>query len=408
MNKRIKLLVMLVILCVIPLVSLGWLTYGKLESQYISDIKHDDLFLLKTVSAMLQVVYPVDSSIGSEHFSKQLNKKITELKCDDYSLFVFNRDGSILASSHDGIISDTPALITYKQIFLDNHDQWSSLVEDEGRVQFLLQHVPVGTTGVQLLSVTEGKLIESALKRLQWQTALYCSAGIIATCAAGFLVFAFFTTQAAILRIFVRRLDSGEGNVLPEVAPAGEFYDVSNVFIKFARREQEYKKELLAINVTDPLTGVLNNKEISSKLASEMSKAKRYGTPLSVLLVDIDNFRSINDRFGYTTGDQVLCRFTAILENSLRTHDLIGRDYRDIFLIILPLTDRKYAINVADRIRAAVEVSFWGEPDLQLTISGGVCQMPEEDVDILKVLSDLTHQAKRLGCNRIEHDLVEL
>lgn len=407
MNKRIKLLVMVITLCVIPLVSLGWLTYGKLEKQYVSDTKQDDLFLLKNISAMLQAVYPVDSNNGSEQFSKQVRKAFTALKRDEHSLFLFNRDGSILASSHGGRISDSPVLVAYREIFLNNHDQWSNLTRDEDGIHFLLQHIPVGKTGLQLLSVTDGLVIESALKRLQWQTALYCSAAIIATCASGFLVFAFFTTQSAILRNFVSRLVTVEGSVLPEVAPSGEFHDVSNAFIKFARREKEYKNELLAINVTDPLTGVLNNKEIFAKLASEMSKAKRYATPLSILLVDIDHFRRINDRFGYTTGDQILCRFTAILDNSLRTHDLIGRDSRDVFIIILPLTDRKYAINVADRIRAAVEVSYWGEPDLQLTISGGVCQMPqEEDMDVQKVLSDLTRQAKRLGRNRIEHDLV--
>jgi diguanylate cyclase (GGDEF)-like protein len=105
---------------------------------------------------------------------------------------------------------------------------------------------------------------------------------------------------------------------------------------------------------TDSLTGLLNRRRMSDRMTSEMSKARDDEMPLAVLLLDIDHFKSINDRFGHACGDEVLANIGPALAAAVRGHDIVSRWGGEEFLLLLPGVGRAKALESAERIRAAV------------------------------------------------------
>ncbi len=105
---------------------------------------------------------------------------------------------------------------------------------------------------------------------------------------------------------------------------------------------------------TDDLTGLYNRRHIFIELEREVERAVRYGRPLSGMMIDIDDFKKINDTYGHIVGDQVVQTFARILEDSIRGIDILGRYGGDEFLLILPETSLDEAQSVAERIRSSV------------------------------------------------------
>ncbi len=105
---------------------------------------------------------------------------------------------------------------------------------------------------------------------------------------------------------------------------------------------------------TDDLTGLYNRRHIFIEVEREVERSVRYGRPLSCMMIDIDDFKKINDTYGHFVGDQVVQTFARLLEDSIRTIDILGRYGGDEFLLILPETDLDEARSVAERIRSSV------------------------------------------------------
>ena len=128
------------------------------------------------------------------------------------------------------------------------------------------------------------------------------------------------------------------------------------------RELQQIREELLLKNSalesassTDALTGILNRKKINWLLEREIHRCQRYNTSFSVILMDIDHFKSINDRFGHLEGDKALIRVVKAVSQSLRTADLFGRWGGEEFLILCPSTPGVGALALAEKLRRAIE-----------------------------------------------------
>ncbi|MDQ3947321.1 MAG: GGDEF domain-containing protein, partial [Actinomycetota bacterium] len=117
-------------------------------------------------------------------------------------------------------------------------------------------------------------------------------------------------------------------------------------------------RELARLSRTDPLTGLPNRRHIGEHLARAVSAARRHHQPLSVLFVDIDGFKHINDQLGYEAGDAVLRGVGERMRASLRAEDVIGRWGGEEFVAVLPTTDLTGAVAVAERVRTSIS----GEP----------------------------------------------
>ncbi len=158
---------------------------------------------------------------------------------------------------------------------------------------------------------------------------------------------------------------------------------------------------------TDALTGLPNRQAIMNKAEKEFARAKRYNRPLSIVMIDIDHFKSINDRYGHSTGDLVLTRVGEICQDALRGSDVIGRVGGEEFVLLLPDTPKESAEHVAERMRLRLADAHIrnNELDLSITASFGVANLSENDhtlQDMLERADEAMYNAKHGGRNQVQ------
>lgn len=165
---------------------------------------------------------------------------------------------------------------------------------------------------------------------------------------------------------------------------------------------QAANAELQATAETDRLTGVPNRLKLDATLQAEVSRAHRYGTPLSLVLMDIDLFKHVNDSHGHLAGDSVLVRFAELVRRHVRVCDPFGRWGGEEFLAILPGTGLSQAAKMAEKVRALVEGEDFPMGG-RVTCSMGVAQLqPGEAGDgILGRVDAALYAAKRAGRNGV-------
>ncbi len=159
------------------------------------------------------------------------------------------------------------------------------------------------------------------------------------------------------------------------------------------------------LSITDELTGLYNRRKMDEVIGIEFNKAKRYRNSLSVMILDIDHFKRINDFYGHKTGDIVLSKIGAILNRNVRTIDTAVRYGGEEFVIILPQTDFTGAVNFAKKIKNLIRKQNFTQIQGEVTVSIGIASLPDENIntvdDILKIADDFLYEAKNSGRNRI-------
>jgi diguanylate cyclase (GGDEF)-like protein len=177
----------------------------------------------------------------------------------------------------------------------------------------------------------------------------------------------------------------------------------------YSQREKSLKKRLSQLAHFDELTGCPNHRFTLELLIGEIARARRYKRPLSLVAVDIDHFKEINDTGGHLYGNEVLKRFAGAFKTGLREIDVFGRYGGDEFLVVLPNTDGPQSEAVIERIRKNLLSDPSPSPRPTIcngslpTFSAGIGSMPDQadDIDtLLKVADAALYQAKRLGRNR--------
>jgi diguanylate cyclase (GGDEF)-like protein len=167
----------------------------------------------------------------------------------------------------------------------------------------------------------------------------------------------------------------------------------------------EEKQKLEELSITDYLTGAFNRRFITSCLKDEMESSDLQQKELTVAMVDIDNFKMINDSYGHLYGDYVLKRVVSTIKSNLRQSDIVGRYGGDEFLIILRNTTGSEGYAMMERIRRMIQELEW-EGDLKVTISGGVIEAGNNDLtSLLKKADKLLYRAKHMSKNMIEKEL---
>jgi len=145
--------------------------------------------------------------------------------------------------------------------------------------------------------------------------------------------------------------------------------------IELEKRNQELQEMALR----DRMTGFYNHNHTFEILSQECSRARRHDYPLSIVMLDVDHFKRINDSYGHLVGDQVLIKSSEIIKSCVRNVDIVGRYGGEEFLIILPQTPLMGAVDVAERIRREFYRHEFGIPNLRVTLSLGVAQYDEEE-----------------------------
>jgi diguanylate cyclase (GGDEF)-like protein len=150
----------------------------------------------------------------------------------------------------------------------------------------------------------------------------------------------------------------------------------------------------------------LNRTELAKALDKEAARAGRYSRPFSLLMIDIDHFKLVNDDCGHQVGDRVLVELSGILEEAIRKVDFVGRFGGEEFLLLLPELSHEKALDLAERIRKQVESHTIITQDqvIKITVSIGVAAYPEHgnDVDaLIKASDDAMYKAKANGRNQV-------
>ena len=164
--------------------------------------------------------------------------------------------------------------------------------------------------------------------------------------------------------------------------------------------------EFQRLSSTDGLTGVHNHRHFQERLREEFRRAQRYDDALSLILLDLDHFKDVNDRFGHAAGDRVLREVASALQQGVRDTDLVARYGGEEFAVLLPRTHLTCALTVAERVRRELRALRPGdEGRLQVTASLGVSSFPHRAVlspeQLLLTADEALYQAKREGRDRV-------
>lgn len=173
------------------------------------------------------------------------------------------------------------------------------------------------------------------------------------------------------------------------------------------QKVEERTRELRKMVITDELTKLFNRRRILELLEIELEKAKRYQRNLSLLMMDLDFFKKINDSYGHQFGDKVLRKIADILQQNTRNLDLVGRYGGEEFLLILPETNIKKAVLVAEKLRQKIKEAEIEGLNLKLTASFGVAQYNDElSHQLIKRADELLYKAKDEGRDRVEAEKI--
>lgn len=192
----------------------------------------------------------------------------------------------------------------------------------------------------------------------------------------------------------------------------GDLLKVGSAIFKFLSGgelgsiEAQYHEEIYRLAIIDGLTQVYNKRYLLETLDREMARCSRHGRALSLALIDIDRFKSINDAFGHLAGDHVLREMATALRPCVRREDCLARYGGEEFVIVLPETGRENAVLLADKLRRLIEQHefvFEGRR-IPVTYSAGVAQWEpahHSPLDFLKAADDKLYEAKRRGRNQV-------
>ena len=188
--------------------------------------------------------------------------------------------------------------------------------------------------------------------------------------------------------------------------------EVAHLSQELARRQLERMElsqvvhELTELSLRDPLTGLYNRRGFDERLLEEFARARRYGAPLSLIMIDIDHFKRVNDTHGHAVGDIAISHVARLLTKDRRVSDIVARYGGEELVLLLPHTPRDGAFSLAERLRYQIEHAPFraGEIHDQLTVSMGVAiyeRAMREPSDLLQAADRAMYRSKREGRNRV-------
>ena len=209
--------------------------------------------------------------------------------------------------------------------------------------------------------------------------------------------------------LFLRTKKKAQGFTRDEVdfcriVANASYYAIKNASV-YQRVIQE-RENLKEAAIKDHLTGLYNHNYFYSRLEEEFERSRRYETALSLIMMDIDNFKKINDSYGHRTGDDVLKGLAATIKGAVRKSDIVARYGGEEFAIILPHTGTTGAAGEAERLRTRIEkVAFAGIKE-RVTVSFGVASLPDRNIneagDLVGRADDALYEAKKSGRNCVK------
>jgi len=262
------------------------------------------------------------------------------------------------------------------------------------------------------------KDVLSAEKRIQFLVVVMVGMGIVLSTLLSFIISSKISGPIRILKEATSRISDGNLDYLIAIDSNDEIGNLAADLNRMTQSLRENQTNLLRRANTDGLTGLYNNRYFQDRLSQELKRALRYSRPLSLIMIDLDGFKSINDNLGHLAGDTILRNFSKILSEEVREIDIPARYGGDEFAVILPETKLEEAKQIAERIRAAVDKSphlmeesiksesskTSAKRDWKITLSIGVAECPTHarQRDALVSAADIAmYHAKHVSQNAV-------
>jgi diguanylate cyclase (GGDEF)-like protein len=220
-----------------------------------------------------------------------------------------------------------------------------------------------------------------------------------------------FGDMAARFNLMRRRLNEAHEKLRSRIIAADqELQETNRKLIRKSHRLRRANEQLRKLSITDGLTGLFNRRHLESLLRSAVNTSLRYGEHYSVILIDLDRFKRVNDRFGHDAGDMVLKETATLLKGITRNSDTVCRVGGEEFVVVCKHTDAETSIGIAEKIRSRLETTPMQTEygTITLTASIGIATIPDkknaQDAEMLMRNADMAlYYCKRTGRNRIAH-----
>jgi len=216
-------------------------------------------------------------------------------------------------------------------------------------------------------------------------------------------IYCIAVTAAGKNKTLVEALDSGADDFLRKPYDEMEL----SARLRAASRTVQLQRKLTRLALTDALTGVANRRAFMERLEAEVARSKRHGGTFSVIMLDIDHFKRVNDMHGHAAGDVVICKTVDQIASGIRQSDLVGRLGGEEFAVFLPETDAKSAAVLAEHMRKALDecvISVAQDCDFHVTVSLGVAEWTPKDTSAQELLcraDEALYHSKETGRNRV-------
>lgn len=348
----------------------------------------------KMVKGVLSGV--LDLTVLSEHLSEY---KIGEKG----SFYLLDKENKIIIDTGDN--KENNRYIDHEILYNMDHGKINSKTPD-GLRSYYIHHIErldlflIGT-------VLEKDLNSAAYKLRKYILTIVLIIALLIVLSLSFIVKKFDNSLDK-LSYVIKSIS--RGNYSKDIDKLTEVIDEKSElnFIKDAIKNMNYEiiereTELKLIAETDQLTKIYNRRAILNFVKMELDRSKNFHTEYVLIMFDLDKFKNLNDRYGHLFGDEVLRKICRTISEDIKEEDKFGRYGGEEFLLLLPDTDLKKGILIAERLRKEIENLKW-ENDVVVTISMGVIKnMKNDTLDIaLERVDNLLYKAKNKGRNRIE------
>ncbi len=226
-------------------------------------------------------------------------------------------------------------------------------------------------------------------------------------------IYAFYELSVSVIRPLnriyegIQKFSKGDLSYTISITDENEFGEVAQALNQMAESMLKDRMALKELIIRDSLTGLYNHQEFYVRLDAEINRSKRHGHQLSLLMMDIDGFKHVNDTYGHLAGDRVLKEVSRVLTGSVRLSDIVSRYGGEEFAVILPEADTSKAREVAERIRKRIEkfkMRVRPGKDIYITVSIGISTFPGGGKSSRELLNNADHAlyaAKLQGKNKV-------
>lgn len=306
---------------------------------------------------------------------------------------------TLLLNKKDRNVFDMTSLPEWNEI--RNMDNDGRYLEYDGKTYYAVI-VDAYELSLKLVSLLPADVVYEEIEPILWTILAVSLTFVAVSLLAGLYFSRHFLANIERLNAYMSAVESGDYRIRYCVSGRDEFRELNRRLNTMVHRLSEDIRSLEQESTTDPLCGIPNRRHVMEQLDALVDGDGPGGEPVSIALFDIDHFKSVNDTYGHTVGDEVLRRIGGIMRRVFPANAVVGRYGGEELIAILPGCTVEGAVACSETFRVTLERQNWRERGMVITISGGIAQLGPGDTvgDLIDRADQALYRAKKTGRNR--------